>query len=174
MKTPPRFLLGCALLCVLLAPALGQRRRDPLNPLEIGQLRETALEPDLRLKLLVKFARARLTSLDQARSDPKVTDGARQTHDLLSDFLDIYDELNDNLDMYVDRQADIRKPLKAVIEADVEFQAKLRALKDSSSKEEARQYQFVLANAMLAVDESAQDHRKLMSDQEEATRRRKK
>ncbi len=36
---------------------------------------------------------------------------------------------------YVDRQQDIRKPLKAVIEADVEFQAKLRALGDSNVRQ---------------------------------------
>ena len=59
-------------------------------------------------------------------------DRAQQTHDRLDDFLLIYDELNDNIDTYVDRKNDIRKPLKVIIDADTEFQAKLRALKDAA------------------------------------------
>ena len=51
---------------------------------------------------------------------------------MLDDFLLLYDELNDNIDTYVDRKDDIRKPLKVIIEADTEFQAKLRALKDAA------------------------------------------
>ena len=48
---------------------------------------------------------------------------------MLEDFLALYDELNDNIDMYVGRKDDIRKPLKLIIEADTEFQSKLRAIK---------------------------------------------
>ena len=49
---------------------------------------------------------------------------------MLDDFLLLYDELNDNIDTFVDRKDDMRKPLKLMIEADTEFRAKLRALKD--------------------------------------------
>jgi hypothetical protein len=108
-------------------------RRDPLNPLEIDQLRDAMLDPEERLKLYVQFSRDRMTKLEQMRSDPKTTERARQTHDMLEDFLAVYDELNDNIDMYVGRKDDIRKPLKAVIEADTEFQSKLRALKNSAN-----------------------------------------
>jgi len=114
-----------ALGLLLLAPALAQTRRDPLNPLEQDQLRDAAQEPADRLKLYIQFSRARLSSLEQMRADPKVTDRAQQTRDQLQDFLDVYDELNDNIDTFVERKADLRKPLKAVIEADTEFQAKL-------------------------------------------------
>ena len=123
---------GLALL-LLLSPALAQRQRDPLTDPEIDQLRDTALEPDLRLKLYVGFARARLAALEQARSDPKTTDRGLATHDRLQDFLDVYDELNDNIDTYVERKSDLRKALKAVIEGDTEFQAKLRALRDDAT-----------------------------------------
>ena len=88
--------------------------------------------PKQRLTLYVQFARARLVKLEQMRSDPKTKDRPRQTHDLLDDFQLLYDELNDNIDTYVDRKDDIRKPLKLIIEADTEFQAKLRALKDAA------------------------------------------
>lgn len=166
--------LGVTLL--LLGLAAAQRKRDPLTPPEIDQLRDTAMEPELRLKLYVKFARARLTSLEQMRNDPKATDRARQTHDGLEDFLAVYDELNDNIDTYVERKDDVRKPLKAVIEADTEFQAKLRALKGTANTtpDEAKEYQFVLTNAIETLDNSAEDHRKLMEEQEEAAKHKKK
>ena len=155
--------LGCAV------PGAGrvQHQREPLNPLEIDQLRDAAQEPAPRIKLFIQFARARLVSLEQMRADPKVTDRAQQTHDKLQEFLDIYDELNDNLDTFVERKADLRKPLKGVIEADTEFQAKLRALKSSADAgKEADQYRFVLDNVVEEVDGSMQDHRQLLAEQE--------
>src|ERR1700687_3784341 len=124
------------LILPLLSPAtlslLAQRRRDPLNPLEIDQLRDAMLDPEERLKLYVKFSRDRMTKLEQMRSDPKTTDRARQTHDMLEDFLGVYDELKKNTDMYVARRDDTPKPLKVIIEADTEFQSKLRALKNAA------------------------------------------
>ena len=129
-----------------------------------------------RLSLYVKFARARLVGLEQMRSDPKTKDRPQQTHDSLDDFLLIYDELNDNIETYVDRKNDIRKPLKVIIDADTEFEAKLRALRDAAdvSAEEAKQYEFVLTNALDTIDTSAEEHRKLLAEQEEAAKHRKK
>jgi hypothetical protein len=163
-------------LGLLLALPLCAQHRDPLNQLEIDQLRDAMLEPDTRLKLYVKFARDRMTTLEQMRANPKTTDRPRQTHDMLEDFLAVYDELNDNIDMYVGRRDDIRKPLKLVIEADTEFQAKLRAIKDSANTDaaEAKQYEFVLTNAIDAVDSSADEHRKTVAEVDEYMKRKKK
>jgi hypothetical protein len=164
------------LLLMAAAPGLGQRHRDPFTQEEIDQIRDTSWEPQLRLSLYVKFARARLVGLEQMRSDPKTKERAQQTHDHLDDFLLIYDELNDNIDTYVERKDDIRKPLKVIIDADTEFQAKLRALRDAADvrPEEAKQYEFVLSNALDTVDSSAPDHHKTLADQEEAAKHRKK
>ena len=93
----------------------------------------------MRLALYVKFARARLVGMEQMRNNPKTKDRAKQTHDRLDDFLLIYDELNDNIDTYIDRKNDIRKPLKMIIDADTEFQAKLRALQDAARVRRKRQ-----------------------------------
>jgi hypothetical protein len=165
-----------ALAMLLLSTAWAQRRVDPLNPLEEDQLRDAAQDPAERLKLYIVFARTRLTSLEQMRADPKVTDRAQQTRDRLQNFLDVYDELNDNIDTFVERKADIRKPLKSVIEADTEFQAKLRALKSSvdANKDESKQYDFLLTNVLDAVDGGVQDHRQLLNEQEEAAKHKKK
>ena len=173
-----RSALGMALLLVLplCSPLWAQRRRDPLKPPEIDQLRDAMLDPEQRLKLYVQFSRDRMTKLEQMRSDPKTTDRGRQTHDMLEDFLAVYDELNDNIDMYVGRKDDIRKPLKLVIEADTEFQAKLRALKNSANTgaAEASQYEFLLTDALDTVDSSADDHRKTVAEVEEYMKKKKK
>jgi hypothetical protein len=167
-------------VCVVLVLACGsvaraQRHREPLTQAEIDQIRDASWEPKQRLTLYVQFTRARLVKLEEMRNDPKTKDRPRQTHDILDDFLLLYDELNDNIDTYVDRKDDIRKPLKIVIDADAEFQAKLRALKDEAgvSPDEARQYEFVLTNILDTVDTSAEDHRKLLADQEDAAKHKK-
>jgi hypothetical protein len=66
--------------------------------------------------------------------------------------------------------------LKPVIEADAEFQAKLRALRDTAdvSKDEAKKYEFILANATEAVDSGVNDHRQLLVEQEEMFKKKKK
>jgi hypothetical protein len=154
---------------------LAQRHRDPLTQAEIDQVRDASWEPRQRLALYIQFARTRLVKLEQMRSDPKTKDRAQQTHDLLDDFQLLYDELNDNIDTYVDRNDDIRKPLKLIIAADTEFQAKLRALQEAADvpRSESSVYEFVLSNALDTVDSSTQDHRKLLDDQEEAAKHKK-
>ncbi|HXY77955.1 MAG TPA: hypothetical protein VEH47_04030 [Candidatus Acidoferrales bacterium] len=173
------FRLSCCAGVVLLiaggSAAAAQRHRDPLTQSEIDQIRDASWEPRERLKLYVDFARARLVKLEQIRADPKTKDRAQQTHDLLDDFQLLYDELNDNIDTYVDRKDDIRKPLKLIIDADTEFQAKLRALKDAAGvkPEESQQYEFVLNNVLETVDTSSEDHKKLLDDQEEEAKHKK-
>jgi hypothetical protein len=136
-----------------------QARRDPLSQL-----------------LYVEFSRDRLVKLEQMRGNPKTTERGRQTHDMLGDFLAIYDELNDNIDMYVGRKDDIRKPLKLVIEADTEFQSKLRALKNSENTgtDEIKEYEFLMTDALDTVDSSAEDHRKTVAEVEEYMKKKKK
>src|SRR5690349_4771160 len=148
--------------------AAAQRHNDPLTPAEIDQLRDTAQDPEMRLKFFVQFTRARLDAVIQAQTDPKVTDRPKAIHDKLQDFLDIYDELDENVDTFADRKNDIRKPLKLLITADTAFQAKLRTLKDTNAKDESREYEFLLSNALDAVNNGLQDHRQLLTEQEEA------
>ena len=78
--------------------------------------------------------------------------------------------------MYVGRKNDIRKPMKLVIEADTEFQSKLRALKDAAATNptEARQFEFLLTDAIDTVDSSADDHRKTLTQGEEYMKHQRK
>lgn len=160
---------------VLAMSAGGQaHRRDPLTPLEVDKIRDSAMEPGIRLKLYIEFARARLDKLQEVRSDPKATDKEEQTHAALQDFTDVYDELNENVDTFADRGDDIRKALKPVIEADTEFGAKLRAFKSSlANSPDAGKYDFLIGSALEAVDSGAKDHRSLLAEQEETFKHKK-
>jgi uncharacterized coiled-coil DUF342 family protein len=170
-----RFLSTSVLIVAASLTVVGQRKHDPLTQQEVDKIRDASWEPKQRLPLYVEFARSRLVKLEEMRDDPKTKDRAGETHDLLADFQQLYDELNDNIDTYVDRRNDIRKPLKLVVDADTEFQAKLRALKGAAdvTPAEAQQYEFVLTNALETLDASAEDHKKLLADQEEQAKHKK-
>ena len=176
-----RALLVLAILTALVAASYaGKLRRDPLNDLETDELREVAQEPIKRLKLYIKYAGARMTAIDQMRSDPKLAaDRGRQIHDLLEDFTNIVDELDDNVDMYHECGADLRKPLKEVIEADSDWQLRLRTLKeapasDPNAAKEAKDYYFVLESSIDSVNESADNARKVLAEQNVTFAERKK
>ena len=172
-KACARVIAACFVLAL---PTVAQRRSDPLTNEEINQLRDTAVEPEMRMKFYVQFARARLVALEQMRADPKTTNRGYETHKMLEDFLSIYAELDDNLENFEKRRDDLRKATQTVIAGDTEFQAKLRALKDSASAkpEELKQYEVLLSDAIEAVDSSADDHRKLLAEQNEYWKKHKK
>ncbi|MBA3915249.1 MAG: hypothetical protein H0X25_15645, partial [Acidobacteriales bacterium] len=155
--------------------ALAQRHHDPLTDAEIDQLREAAQLPEQRLKLYVTFARERLDGVEKVQHDPKVTNHGDATHDQLQRFVDVYDELNDNVDTFAERRDDIRKVLQVIINADTEFQSKLRALQSSATARsaEAGTYEFLLSNAVDAVDQGAKDHKQTLQEQEEEAKHKK-
>ncbi len=166
MKTRARPLT--LLLLLAAAPLLAQiGGRDPLSPLETDELREVAQEPEKRLKLLVKYLRARMDLIDQLRAAPKPGSGS-QMHDRLEDFGKILDEMDDNIDDYADHRADLRKPLREVIDAETEFQAKLKSISDAAAdgKNNSRDYAFVLQNDLDAIATSLDSNRKLLDQQE--------
>lgn len=174
----PRLLAIYAVLLLLplLPRAAAQRTPDPLNNAEIDELRDTKDEPDKRLKLFVKFAQARLASIDEVLADSKIpaADKPDKIHDLLQDFLSIYDELGDNLDMYIGRKSDLRKPLRDVVQGDSDFRARLRRLKDATRDPAAeKQYGFVLDNAIDAVNSGADEHRQMLVQQQSGSHKQK-
>lgn len=161
------------LISLLLPIANAQLGRDPLNPAEIDALREAKQDPPERLKLYVKYARARVETLGHLLSDPRfAADRGPQVHDLLQDIGRIIEEMDDNVDMYSDGKYDIRKPLKDVVQADTEFQLKLREVKQNASSNPAaaeelrKHYQFVLDDTLEAVNASLDSARKTLDEQE--------
>ncbi len=157
--------LLAVLICAVMVSAQ-RRRHDPLTEAEVDQMREVAQEPEKRLKLIIKFANARMQAIHQLRGDPKMAEGrGKQIHDLLSDFSELVDELDDNVNMYATRKQDISKPLGDVIVADSDWQLKLRGLKeDATAAAEAKDYQFVLDTAIDAVNASADNARDLLDE----------
>ena len=155
--------------------ATGQtRQHDPLNEQEIDSMRDTADFPDKRIELMIKFARARMTEIDHLRVDPTVgKDRPQQIHDLLQDFSTLVDEIDDNIEMYAAHKTDMRKGLKLLIEADSEWQLKLRSLKEQSPPEELDQFSFVLANTVDAVKDSAASARETLQEQMELAKDKK-
>src|SRR5438270_7690126 len=172
-----RRVLWLVLLIICAISGFAQsHHRDPLTEAEIDKIRDSAQLPEVRLKLYIEFARARLDNIQKVHSDPKATEREKQTRDALQDFLDGYDELNTNVDTFADRGSDLRKALKPVIEADTEFGSKLRAFKSETAgnREQAQQYEFLLGSALEATDAAAKDHRELLAEQEVTFKNKKK
>ncbi len=167
MKSLNLVLLGAVALSCLTSPAAAQvHKRDPLTEQEVDQMRETADFPNKRLELMIGFARTRMKSINDLRTATKIAPNRpQQIHELLQDFVALLDEIDDNIDMYGAHNADMRKGLKLLIEADSEWQLQLRELKEQSPPEELQQYSFVLANAKDAVSDSAQDTRETLEEQ---------
>jgi hypothetical protein len=163
-----------AFLLLLLALPAAARKHDPLTEAEADQLREVAMEPYKRIKLMIKFTEARLVAIDQVRVDPKLAaDRGKQIHDLLEDFTSLMDEINDNLDQYEGRPLDkdavkqYHKGLKELIEADERFDLKLRTLQsaaetDPITRKEAPDFRFVLQDARDALKSNADMAREYM------------
>jgi len=155
------------LLCSLAPLSLAQaRERDPMTDAEVDQMREAADYPNKRLELMIRFGRERLAMIDLLRTDSSsASTRPKQIHDLLQDFMMLLDETDDNVDMYASHNADMRKGLKLLIEADSEFQLKLRQLKEQSPPDELQQYAFVLTDASEAVGDSAKTARETLQEQ---------
>ncbi len=167
MRTAAKLAL---LVPLIAAGAAAQYRHDPLNSQEVDQLRETAQEPIKRLPLMVKFARARMDTLDQLRAQSPTADRAAQIREALKDFTTIVDQLDDNIDDYADRGLDLRKPLKTIVDADTEFQTKLQAWKQAGTSDPAvakefPHYSFALDDALDAVKSNLDNAQKTLADQ---------
>jgi hypothetical protein len=156
------------------SPLLAQTRdRDPLTDAEVDQMREAADYPNKRLELMIRFAKERIANIELLSADPPTAPRPKQIHDLLQDFLTLLDETDDNIDMYGSHHSDMRKGLKLLIEADSEWQLKLRRLKEQSPPEELAQYSFVLANVIDAVGDSAKSARETLQEQNQLAQEKK-
>jgi len=158
-----KLIVGLLLLLSLPAFAAG-RKRDPMTEAEADQVREAAERPEKRFHLFISFAKARLAAIDQLRADPKMAQGrGQQIHDLLEDFQSLVDETEANLDDYREKKADLIKPLTELVEAESDWKLRLRALKEANATE-AKEYEFILQNAIETVNDSSDSARKELED----------
>lgn len=173
-----RWLLCLPLLATLCAPAFAAGRRDPLTEKEVDEMREVAQFGDKRLRLMLTYAQTRMLAIYQLRGDSKLADGrGARVHDLLEDFADIVTELDRNIDQYADQKQDIRKALKEIIEANADFQVKLRTLKESATQPaniaEAKEWRYVLDDAVDAVNGNGGNARHTLDEQNELAKDKK-
>jgi hypothetical protein len=166
-----------AALALLSLPAAAGRR-DPLSDSEVDQMREVATQGDKRLRLLLTFAKSRMLAIYQIRGDSKFMEGrGARVHDLLEDFTTLLNELDRNVDAYAGQKQDVRKQLKEIIEANADFQLKLRGLKEAAAQpenaEEAKDWKFVLEDATDAVNENGDNARQTLDEQEQLAKEKK-
>ncbi len=168
-----------ALLCCVAISTAAQMPHDPLTKAEVDQIRETAQQPNDRLKLFVTFAKSRMLAIDHLQADPRfATDRGKAVHDLVDDFRIIMDQLSDNIDQYAGRHDDMRKGLKEVIEATSDFQLRLRALKEMEPgndqlRKEKEQYALVVQDATDSNNDVADNARKTLDEQNEYFKKKK-
>jgi hypothetical protein len=139
------------LLCGLLALPLAAQR-DFLTADEADQIRETAQDPNARLKLYVHFAKQRLDLAKSALAKEKAGRSIL-VHDALDDYSHIIDSVDDVVDDALKHQADIKLGLAAVKSGETEMLATLEKIRDSQPKDMAR-YEFALRQAIDTTGDS--------------------
>jgi hypothetical protein len=101
---------------------------EPLNEVQIEQIREAGNRPVDRVNLYAKFLGEHAETIkgltNRARSDAR----ARRLDDELQQLTALMDELGSNLDQYADRHADIRKALKPLTDTSQHWVTILHAL----------------------------------------------
>src|SRR5512146_2136784 len=138
-------------LCLLAGPLAAQK--DVITADEADQIRE-AQEPNERLKLYAKFARQRISLVQQLLAKEKAGRSIL-VHDVLEEFSGIIDAMDDVTDDALKRKVDVKAGLNAVAAMERDAIPVLQKIQDSPPKDYAR-YEFVLKQALETASDSLQ------------------
>jgi hypothetical protein len=142
------------ILLICAAVPLVAQQRDFLTADEVDQLRETAQDPNARLKMYVVFAQQRLDRIQQA-IDKEKAGRSVLIHDLLEDYTKIIEAIDTVADDALQRKSAIDEGMGAVAAAEKEMAAKLKKIEESNPKDMQR-YAFALKNAIDTTEDSAE------------------
>jgi hypothetical protein len=126
--------------------------RDFLTADEADQIRETAGDPNARLKLYVHFAKQRLDLVKSMLAKEKAGRSIL-VHDALDDYSHIIDAIDDVVDDALKHKAELKLGLTAVQTGEGQMLADLEKIRDSHPKDLAR-YEFALAQAIETTSDS--------------------
>jgi len=151
------------LICVLAAvPLFAQKeKREPLTESEIEQIREAGIFPSDRVALYTKFLNEHAETIKGLTNRAKSSARSRRLDDELQDFTALMDEFGSNLDVYSDRHADIRKPLKPLVEDTQKWLGILKALAGEPGFDLARK------EAIESGEDLADQAKRLLQEQTE-------
>ncbi len=156
--------IACLLIPLLLAGlvprAWAQDQSGALSPDEVQQIRDSNIYPNVRIKLFLKFVQERIDSLKQLTVDADANHRMTQISDKLQEFTRLCDEMQDNMDTYDSSHADIRKALKAVVEASAKWPDALHALPKEANND------FAVDTAMDSAQSACRDAKQLAAEQE--------
>ena len=163
-----RFTLAALVLLIGFSLALpAQQRHDPLTTAEADALREAAQTPEKRIMLLMDYAGERLQKIEKMSSDPKLNEprNLQDLRNLLTDLAAIVDEIDDNLSAYGSHGADLRKSLRAVIDADIRYQETLQNVRKTLPTEVVGKVNIELADAADSLAASADSAQSMLEKQ---------
>lgn len=146
-------MVRCLLTLLLLAAIAPAQERDFLTADEADQIRETQ-EPNLRLRLYVKFAQQRIALLQQLLGKEKAGRSAL-IHDTLEDYAKVIEAIDTVADDALKRKVSIAEGIKAVAEAEQQMLDALKKLDEKPGKDYSR-YEFVMKQAIETTADSAE------------------
>ncbi len=149
-----------ALSLLLVTASLAQHHSDPLTEAQADQVREFGDRPNDRIKLYLKFVEERVTAIRELSVDSHENNRPVELRAKYEEFTRLTDELADNIDSYTSDHADVRRALKAMLEASPKWPDVLRKAPVDPA------YEFTRRTALEAATSTIDDSKKLLAEQE--------